>query len=87
MEAILTRIAVWAPRRTVYQLYIANCSIHQEGDTDKHIGTFTTLEKAVEYGKNEYANEELFANTSYLDGEYTLKTVWHWYNNLDHYYE
>lgn len=56
MDIILDRIAAWAPRRQVFQLYDIE-------DTTRHIGTFSTLEKANAF----LPGRETMIKVEYLD--------------------
>ena len=60
MDVILDRIAAWAPRREVFQLYDI------EDDEPRHVGTFSTLEKANAF----LANREIMVKVEYLDNPY-----------------
>jgi hypothetical protein len=61
MEVILDRIAAWAPRRQVFQLFDIE-------DEPRHVGTFSTLEKANAFlpGRNTMVKVE------YLDDPLTI---------------
>jgi len=60
MEVILDRIAAWAPRREVFQLFDI------EEDEPRHVGTFSTLEKANAF----LPYRETMVKVEYLDNPY-----------------
>lgn len=60
MDVILDRIAAWAPRREVFQLYDI------EEDPPRHVGTFSTFEKANEF----LHDKEIMVKVEYLDNPY-----------------
>lgn len=60
MDVILDRIAVWAPRREVFQLYDI------EDEIPRHVGTFSTLEKANAF----LHDRQVMVKVEYLDNPY-----------------
>ena len=60
MEAILDRIAAWAPRRSVYNLF------NVIDEKDLHIGTFGTLDDAVMCARD-LDFHEMYITESYMD--------------------
>lgn len=60
MDVILDRIAAWAPRREVFQLFDI------EDDEPRHVGTFSTLEKANAF----LPDREIMVKVEYLDNPY-----------------
>jgi len=73
MEAILDRVACWAPRREVFNLFYSL----GEYDVKYHIGTFSTLEYAIDCGRHRYAHYPgVFVTASFLDDPSVFETVW-----------
>jgi len=64
MDVILDRVASWAPRRQVFNLFSLN---------EYHIGTFSTLEYAIDCGRH-YSG--VFVRASFLDDPAVFETVW-----------
>ena len=60
MDVILDRIAAWAPRREVFQLYDI------EDEVPRHVGTFSTLEKANTF----MPGRQVMVRIEYLDNPY-----------------
>jgi hypothetical protein len=70
MEVILDRIAAWAPRRPVYNLF------NRIDDRDLHIGTFSRLENAIDCAR-ELDFHEMHIMESYMDEMMSHCCVWH----------
>jgi len=62
MDIILDRIAAWAPRRQVFQLFDI------EEDEPRHVGTFSTLEKASVF----LPGRDTMVKVEYLDDPLTI---------------
>lgn len=62
MDVILDRIAAWAPMRQIFQVYDI------EEDEPRHLGTFSTLEKANEFASS---YREIMIKAEYLDDPFT----------------
>lgn len=60
MDVILDRIAAWAPRREVFQLFDIDY------DEPRHVGTFSTLEKAYAF----LPNSQIMVKVEYMDEPY-----------------
>ena len=61
MDIILDRIAAWAPRRQVFQLFDIE-------DEPYHVGTFSTLEKANAFLP---PGRDTMVKVEYLDDPFT----------------
>ena len=69
MQAIIDRVAAWAPRRAVYNLF------NVIEDRDLHIGTFSSLEYAIECAR-ELDFHEMHILESFMDEMMTHYCVW-----------
>lgn len=65
MEAILDRIAAWAPRREVFTLF----------GNDVYIGTFSTFEYALACARK-LSFPEMYITTSYMDEIMSHERIW-----------
>lgn len=69
MDAVLDRIAAWAPRREVFNLYYGQ---------NLHVGTFSSLEYAIACARK-LQFDEMYITASFMDEMMTQETVWHCY--------
>jgi hypothetical protein len=65
MEAILDRIAAWAPRRQVFTLF----------GNDVYIGTFSSFEFALACARK-LSFQEMHITASYMDEVFSHETLW-----------
>ena len=70
MDIILERIASWAPRRPIYNLF------NVVDDRDLHIGTFSSLDSAVDCARD-LNFDEMYVTEAYMDEMMTQDRVWH----------
>lgn len=69
MQAIIERVAAWAPRRPVYNLF------NRINDRDLHIGTFSSFDYAIECAR-ELDFYEMYIMESFVDEMMTHYCVW-----------
>jgi hypothetical protein len=70
MEMILDRIAAWAPRREVFNLFYV-CE-----NRDLFVGTFSNFEFAAACARK-LDFEDMYITASYMDEMMTQERVWH----------
>jgi hypothetical protein len=70
MEVILDRIAAWAPRREVFNLF------YTSDDKEFYVGTFSDIGYAVACARK-LDFDDMYITSSYMDEFMTQKRVWH----------